>query len=207
MSRTTRYEIAKIDRQSGRLQVRRNDPRSWDDFQTIYNAFVRANRHTTEISRYHLDVLKPFTDVLVLYLDRRPVCAHLMLRDEKIRRVAGIWPASIRLADVRAANLMGSLNRWLHWYEMRMCKSEGMLVYDLGGTVSENLTKFKLSLGGSRVMQHEYILARTPARLAFRLFRFLQRMRTGKRPASATGAPPNRKREHGAMGLPEMVGD
>lgn len=122
-------------------------------------------------------------DIFVSYFEGRPLCAHAYIRDEKLKRVGLMLAASTRLSGEDAPAFVGSINRWLHWYEMRLYKSEGIETYDLGGTgvstlQKEAIARFKLSLGGRQVVEHNYMIANPLGRLAIRLFYALRRLRS-----------------------------
>jgi regulator of sigma D len=178
-----RRQMKKAERVRDRIEVRRNDAEAYRDFIAIYNGFVGIKKHTEKITQKRLDALKPFADVLVAYFDKRPLCGHLSIRDERLRRVGVIWSASTRLTGEAAPNLVASVNRWLHWYEMRLYKSENMNIYDLGriGTSTPEeaaITRFKLSFGGTRVLEHDYVMAGIAAHVAMRLLYAFRRIRS-----------------------------
>src|ERR1700687_1023762 len=209
-SQTGRYLVRKAERVRDRFEVRRNDEVAYKDFVAIYNDFVKAKKHTEQISERRLDALKRLADVFVTYFEGRPICGHVMIRDEKLERVGLLWSASTRLKDEDAPALVASLNRWLHWHEMRLYKSEGFRVYDFGGIGEQTpeiaaITRFKLSFGGMRVVEHDYILARTPGRLAVSLWYTLRRFRSqiGKKPSAGDNSQDQRP----TMPLPASPSD
>jgi Acetyltransferase (GNAT) domain len=190
-NQTGRYLVRKAERVRDRIEVRRNDEIAYKDFVIIYNDFVKAKKHTEQISERRLGALKPLSDTLVTYFEGRPVCGHLMIRDEKLKRVGLLWSASTRLKGEDAPALVASLNRWLHWHEMRLYQSEGFEVYDFGGIGDQTpeiaaITRFKLSFGGKRVVEHDYMLARAPGRVAVSVLYTLRRFRKmiGNKPAA-----------------------
>jgi hypothetical protein len=108
----------------------------------------------------------------------------LVLRDERLKRVGVLLTASTRLKDENPSTLISSLNRWLHWHEMQYYKSEGMRIYDLCGLGTDTPEKaaiayFKKSLGGTEVLEHNYILARAAGHAALVLFYLMRRIRSG----------------------------
>jgi len=178
---TGRNRLRRAERIRDRIEVHRNDSVAYRDFLQIYNAFVAAKKYTDTISDERLNALRPFTDVLVGYLDDRPVCGHVILRDETLRRVGVLWSASTRFNEESAA-IVSSLNRWLHWYEIGLYRSENMRIYDLGRIGTETpekrgITRFKLSFGGIRVLEHDYIIARPAARAAIRCLYSVRKIR------------------------------
>jgi hypothetical protein len=195
-NRTGRYQVRKIERLRDRIVVRRNDDMAYKDFVAIYNDFVKVKKHTEQISKMRLDELKPFSDVFVTYFEGRPICGHVMIRDQQQGRVGLLWSASTRLTGKDAPVLVASLNRWSHWHEMRLYRSEGFRVYDFGGIgeyTSEiaAIARFKLSFGGTRVVEHNYVVARAPGRLAVSLLYGLRRFRQAMNEAFHKRRQPN----------------
>jgi lipid II:glycine glycyltransferase (peptidoglycan interpeptide bridge formation enzyme) len=183
MNRTCRYQVRKADRLYDRVEVRRNDDPAYRDFLDIHNSFVALKRHSEKLSTRRLEAFKPVSDVLVAYLDGRPVCGHLLLRDEQLKRVGAVLTASTRLQTDDPAILISSLNRWLHWYEMKLFKTEGMRTYDFCGIGTDTPEKaaiayFKKSFGGTQVTEHNYVLARVAGRAAVAFFYALRRIRS-----------------------------
>jgi hypothetical protein len=182
LQRNSRTQIRKIERMRDRIEVRRNDGVT-SDFLTVYNNFVAVKRFAEPLSPRRLQHLRPFADFFVCYFEGRPLCAHAYLRDEKLKRVGLILAGSTRLSGEDVPIFVGSINRWMHWYEMQLYKSEGMEIYDLGGTGTstpqkEAIARFKLSLGGKQVVEHNYMIANPIGRLAIALFYALRRLRS-----------------------------
>jgi hypothetical protein len=182
LNRNTRSQVRRIERLGDQIEVRRNDGVD-SDFLTVYNEFVGVKRHSERLSPRRLKQLKPFFDIFVSYFEGRPLCAHALVRDEKLKRVGMVLASSTRLSGEDAPVFVGSVNRWLHWYEMRLYKSEGIEIYDLGGTGTstpekEAIARFKLSLGGKQVVEHNYMIANPLGRIAIRLFYAFRRLRS-----------------------------
>src|SRR5262249_1094740 len=142
-----------------------------------------VKRHSERLSDHRLDAFKPVSDVFVAYLDGRPVCGHLLLRDERLKRVGALLTASTRLNANEPAILVSSLNRWLHWYEMKLFKGEGIDVYDFCGVGTDTPEKasiayFKKSFGGKQVTEHNYVLARVAGKAAVAAFYAWRRFRS-----------------------------
>jgi hypothetical protein len=182
LNRTSRTQVRRVERMGGRIEVRRNDGVD-SDFLAVYNEFVGVKRHSERLSSGRLQQLKPFADIFISYFEGRPLCAHAYIRDQKLRRVGLMLAGSTRLTGTDAPVFVGSVNRWLHWYEMQLYKSEGIEIYDLGGIGNstpekEAIARFKLSLGGKQVLEHSYMIANPLGHLAIRLFYALRRLRS-----------------------------
>jgi hypothetical protein len=182
-NRTNRNQVRKAERLRDRVEVRRNDATACRDFITVYNCLVAVKKHTEKISEERLGALKPFSDIFVLYFDGRPISGHVMIRDEALGRAGCLYSASTRFSGEDTPLRVASLNRWLHWYEVRLYKSEGLRIYDFGGIGMDTperagIAEFKLSFGGTRVLEHDYIIARLPGRAAVRGLYALRRFRS-----------------------------
>lgn len=181
LSRNSRSQVRKIERLRDRIEVRRNDGVD-SDFLSVYNEFVDLKRHSERLSQRRFEQLKPFADIFVSYFEGRPLCAHAYVRDQNLKRVGLMLGGSTRLSGEDAPVFVGSVNRWLHWYEMQLYKSEGIEIYDLGGTGTstpqkEAIARFKLSLGGKQVVEHSYMIANPLGRLSIELFYAFRRLR------------------------------
>ena len=184
-SRTCRNRITRIDRLSNRAAVRRNDPTAYADFLKLHNDFVARSRHTEPLSQSQIVRLRPMIDVFVAYYDGRPLCGHIFIRDQDIGRVELLFSASVRLEESENPAFVSWINRWLHWSEVRLYKSEGMLIYDFGGIATDTphrsgIARFKQSFGGTRVVEHSYIVARPLGRMAIRMFYAMRRIRSAR---------------------------
>src|SRR4029077_13468219 len=182
LTRTSRTQVRRIERLHDQIEVRRNDGVD-SDFLTVYNEFVGIKRHSERLSPRRLRELKPFSDIFVSYFEGRPLCAHAYIKDEKLKRVGLMLAGSTRFSGEDTPVFVGSINRWLHWYEMQLYKSEGIEIYDWGGTGTstpqkEAIARFKLSLGGKQVVEHNYMIANPLGRLAIMVFYALRRLRS-----------------------------
>jgi Acetyltransferase (GNAT) domain len=182
MAQTSRYEINRAERERADIEVHRNDARAYRDFHTVYNNFVALKKHTARLSKRLFDALEPYADVSVASFRGRPVCGHVSVRDETLRRVALVWSASTRLSGEFSSTFVGRLNRWLHWHEIALYKLEGIHVYDFGGTGADtqataSIARFKQMFGGKDVKQHDYIMARGLGRIAVQFFLAIRQIR------------------------------
>jgi len=179
LKRNSRAQVRQIERLRDRIEVRRNDGVD-ADVLAVNRALVAVKRRAQRLSPRRLQQLKPFTDIFVCYFESRPLCAHVYLRDEKLKRVGLMVTGSTRFSGEDTPVFIGSVNKWLHWYEMQLYKSEGIETYDLGRIPSqqEGIARFKLSFGGQQVVEHNYIIANPHGRLAVRSFYALRGLRS-----------------------------
>ena len=184
-SRTSRNRIARIDHLSSRAAIRRNDPAAYADFLRLHNDLVARNSYTESLSKSQIDRLRPVVDVFVAYFDGRALCGHVFIRDKDIGRVELLFSASVRLERSANPAFVSWMNRWLHWSEVRVYKSEGMSVYDFGGAATDTprragIARFKHSFGGMRVVEHSYLVSRPLGRMAISMFYAMRRIRSAK---------------------------
>jgi hypothetical protein len=182
MNQNCRRQIRQAERIRDRIEVRRNDASAYRDFRIMNNELAAIKKHVGSLSEGRLDAIKCCADVFVAYFEARPICGHVIIRDEMLRRVGLVWSASTRLKGQDKPIFVGAMNRWLHWYEMRNYQTESMMVYDFGGSATdtpetESIARFKSSFGGIHRIEHNYIISRIPGRLAVRAFYGLRRLR------------------------------
>jgi hypothetical protein len=175
-----RYEIRRAEKMRDRMEVRRNTAECIADFLSVYNSFAGRKSAVSRVYSWSLTKLAPVSDVFVVYLDGRAMCGHVMLCDNKARRVRLMFSGSRRLENARDASLCAALNRYLHWHEIQTYYEQGMRCYDLGGIRYQNgndefshASRFKLSFGGSIVPEYSYVFSGAPAigRLVYGVYR------------------------------------
>lgn len=103
---------------------------------------------------------------LTISHEKQLMVAHSYLLDQKTKTVLLRTSASLfRAKDSIQRNLIGSLNRYLHWQAILHFKKHGYWFYDLGGlgfieeyndpaSSIQNICKFKNSFGGE--LKHVY---------------------------------------------------
>jgi Acetyltransferase (GNAT) domain len=193
VSKTCRYEIRQAEKLGSRIKVRRKDSQASRDFVSLYNNFARSKRGVSRVTDNVFDRYRDHADTFVVYLDEKPMCGHMVLRDADSARVRLLYSASRRLDDKESARLCGSLNRFLHLHEIALYREEGFRTYDFGGIQdggSDGITRFKLSFGGRVVTEHTYLCAGRPrlARLIVDLFENLSMRGRRWRPLVAKDA-------------------
>lgn len=135
-----------------------------DSFINFYNEFsdLRGrNRLTEKFTSYCRNII-----VTKATYDDEVMVMHSYLIDKNIGRVRLLHSVSHFnvLDDSKKRNLIGMLNRYLHFEDMKYFKEQGFNVYDLGGyayeTKSEkllNINHFKDQFGGTLVRESSYI--------------------------------------------------
>ena len=170
-ARSCRQRIRKAEKCLERIRIVGKSENAIVQFLDMYNDFARAKGTVPPVSREHLDLYLRVSDLTLLYLDDRPMCGHVTLRDEELKHVVLMFSGSRRFEGKEDASMCSALGRFLHWYELQRYREQGMAVYDFGGIGHENLranfNQFKLSFGGDIVSEYRYTFsgARSLARL------------------------------------------
>ena len=165
VAKNTRYEIRQAEKLGARMRIARNGPGMNAEIVALYNSLASAKTELSNIDESALSRYEGHSDTFVTYLDDRPVCGHVLLRDTHIGRARLLFSASRRFDDRETAKLSGFLNRFLHWHEICAYREEGFGTYDLGGIRqdrSDGITQFKMSFGGEVVAEHTYLCAGLP---------------------------------------------
>jgi hypothetical protein len=205
-SKTCRYEIRQAEKLGARIGIRRSHFRVPRDFVALHHDFAQSKSGVLPVNTRAFGRYRGHADTFVLYLDQRPLCGHMVLRDADSARVRLLYSSSRRLEDKDTARLCGHLNRLLHLHEMRLYREEGFVTYDFGGIpndVSDGITRFKLSFGGHVITEHTYLCAGRPwlGRVVLSLFENLSargrpwRRLIAKRPAVSNGEPVHKPAE------------
>jgi len=156
-----RRRIRLAARLSDRTSIEEGTASAAEHFLELYNSFARAKGPVPRLSRKRMQAYAALSDISVLYLDGRAMCAHLNLRDPACKRAILSFSANRRFEGKQEANLCANLNRYLHWHELQHYHAQGMEVYDFGGIAHENVysslfNQFKLSFGGYVCSEYSY---------------------------------------------------
>jgi hypothetical protein len=165
VAKNTRYEIRQAEKLGNRIKVVRNGAGLNREIVALYNSLASTKTELAKIDESALTRYQGHSDTFVAYLDERPVCGHVLLRDTEIGRARLLFSASRRFDDRETARLSGFLNRFLHWHEISAYRDEGFTTYDLGGIRQDSrdgITQFKMSFGGEVVAEHTYLCAGIP---------------------------------------------
>jgi Acetyltransferase (GNAT) domain len=162
--KSCRYEIRRAEKMLDRVHIEVNSPRALSDFLPLYNGFAEAKGPVPRLPARQFREYSLHGEALVLYLDGRPLCCHLLLCDPEAGIAKLLYSGSRRLEAPEDATACGALNRYLHWHEMQRYCARGFAIYDFGGIrYPEHPTaRFKLSFGGAIVSEHYYLLAGAP---------------------------------------------
>ncbi len=165
ISKNGRNEIRSAQRLGHRVRIERDGPASTRDFLSIYQTFAVAKEGVSRLNADILSRYSPYSDLFVVYLDDRPVCGHVYLRDSALGRARLLYSASRRLEDRESARLCGHLNRLLHWHVIHTYREEHLRVYDFGGIredETDGIARFKTSFGGDIRQEFIFLFCKSP---------------------------------------------
>jgi hypothetical protein len=157
--KSCRYEIRRAEKMLGRVAIEIGSEKANRDFLAVYNDLTRTKGLPGLRARWIQDN-SAHCETLVLYLDGKPLCGHLLLRDPETSIVRLLYSGSRRLESPEDAAACGALNRYLHWQEMQRYHAQGFMTFDFGGLGHpESIARFKLSFGGTVLTQHFCLLS------------------------------------------------
>lgn len=193
IAKSGRYDIRQAEKLTDRVSITRNESRFADDFLALYNSFAKSKGEISSIKKESFERYREHADNFLAYYDNRPMCGHVLLRDEAGGRARLLFSASRRLEERDAARICGLLNRFLHWHEICFYRDQGFALYDFGGIREDSIdgiSRFKLSFGGERVAEHTYLCANTPMlmRSALLIFAVLRARSTSFRRTGITAS-------------------
>jgi hypothetical protein len=156
--KSCRNMIHRAEKMLDRVAIEVGSERSDRDFLRVYNEFTRA-KHLPPLSSRWIPENAGHSETLVLYLDGKALCGHLVLLDPETGIVRPLYSGSRRLESPEEAAACGLLNRYLHWHEMQRYGNQGFATFDFGGLGQASTARFKLSFGGIVLPQHYYLLS------------------------------------------------
>jgi hypothetical protein len=170
MHTNCRYYVRRAEKMHDSFEIVMNTEAARRDFLTLYNRFTRSKGNMPPLKSRRFNEYLPHGDVFILYFEGQPTCGHLVLRDKESRIALLLYSGTRRLERGADTQTVGSLNRYLHWHEMKLYQAAGMEKYDFGGigSVNPSLSQFKKSFGGQSVMYHYGLYAGT-AGIAWKL--------------------------------------
>lgn len=176
IAKNTRYEIRQAEKLGNRVRTSRNGAEQTKAFLALFNDFARSKPEVRTINENKLNHYQGHSDTFLVHLDDKLVCGHVLLYDTQLRRTRLLYSASRRFDDCEAARLSGTLNRYLHWYEIQTYKEEKCEIYDMGGIstgVNAGIDQFKKLFGGRIVNEYTYLCSGLPylSRMFLKLLR------------------------------------
>ncbi len=180
VAKNTRYEVRQAEKLGNRVRIRRDGTEMAAEFLALYYDLARSKPELLAIDESALSRYEGYADTFMAYLDEKPVCGHVLLRDGEIGRARLLYSASRRFDDRETSRLCGNINRFLHWHEICAYREQGFNNYDLGGIQEDKtngITQFKMSFGGQLIKEHTYLCAGIPwvGRTAQALFESLSK--------------------------------
>ncbi|RZI43750.1 hypothetical protein EGT07_08260 [Herbaspirillum sp. HC18] len=175
-------------RLSDREGVTYEESTDMDEFVRFFNRFARQKKLTYWLNAETLKKKNKNYRITRAVKDGEVLFSHLYRCDEEKRRAVYIYGCSILKGESRPFSnvVIGSANRGLHYYDMRIFKAANYHFYDLGGyahgTVDPeliNINKFKDEFGGTMVCEANY--RSVPMQVASTILNFIV-VRKQKRP-------------------------
>jgi len=179
--KSCRCMIRRAEKMLDRVAIEIGSEKANRDFLVVYNDFTRAKGLPGLPARW-IQENSAHCETLVLYLEGKPLCGHLVLLDAETSIVRPLYSGSGRFESPEQAAACGALNRYLHWQEMQRYHAQGFMTYDFGGLGQASIARFKLSFGGFVLTQHFYLLSglKWVARLGKVAYEKILRRRTFK---------------------------
>jgi hypothetical protein len=149
--KSCRYPIRAAEKLRDQMSIVVNGPEAQSEFFRLYNSFAAAKGNVPKISLPVVRNYAQVSDIYVLYLNNYSRCAHMVIKDEARKAALLMFSASRRLEPTAEADQSGTLNRYLHWFELQRYHALGYELYDFGGLFKERnypSNRFKLSFGG-----------------------------------------------------------
>jgi len=158
----TRTYIRGASKFGARLRIA-SDEQARIDLMALHERLVLAKDYRAQPGSWaRFGSIRAFTDAFTAYLDGVPLCAHLIIRDDE-SGTATYGPAGSARSTGESANLIGQINKYLHWNEIAHYKAAGFKIYDFDGidpgATPPSLVRFKLEFGGDFTTMYHYILA------------------------------------------------
>lgn len=179
--KSCRCVIRRAEKMLDRVAIEIGSEKANRDFLAVYNDFTHA-KGLPGLSARWIQEHSTHCETLVLYLEGKALCGHLVLLDPETSIVRPLYSGSRRLESPEQAAACGALNRYLHWQEMQRYYAQGFMTYDFGGLGEASIARFKLSFGGMVLTQHFYLLSglQWVARLGKLVYEQILRRRTFK---------------------------
>ncbi len=163
IKKNTRYEIRRAEKEGIEIKyyLGKETPRDiLLSFEKVYNQMYKSKGKKTTfnkkiVEQYMKNEMIAFS--IALY-ESEPLVFHSYIYDEDHTRF--FYSCSPFRDEPEMANLIGRMNRLLHWNDFLWFKNMGVTEYDWGGinsdTNPDNIAKFKMSFGGVSTEKFNY---------------------------------------------------
>jgi hypothetical protein len=168
ISKNFRYEIRRAEKEQvvfkffkGREIENQND--LIELFKDTYNNMFLNKGMSNKFNIKMVNKLIEDDSVMftVAYYENRPWVFHAHIIDKEDARL--LYSASELWKDKEASNLIGRMNKYLHWKEFLLFKQIGIKRFDWGGVFSiaepNGIDAFKMSFGGNPISYENLISA------------------------------------------------
>jgi lipid II:glycine glycyltransferase (peptidoglycan interpeptide bridge formation enzyme) len=156
----TKYEVRRAIKDGISTHINGNP----GDFIKFYNAFAKTKGlgliHESGLAKYQSDLL-----ITYAVSNAQVVVMHAYVTDRSAGRARLLYSASLfrNEQDASVKAVIGRANRLLHAADISFFKTDGFIVYDLGGYAPNttddaliNINQFKDSFGGTLVKETDY---------------------------------------------------
>lgn len=163
-----RYEIRRAQKEQVRCEFfSANDIKHrtdlLDEFENTYNHMFEDKNMKT---RFNRKLVERYMSMDAIYFtigfyDHVPYVFHSYIYDSSSKQVRFFYSCSPYRREKELSNLIGRINKLLHWQDMCHFKDQSILLYDWGGVSSldnpNGIDKFKMGFGGDPVSYYNVL--------------------------------------------------
>lgn len=167
ISKTLRYEIRRGQKEQTDCVIYQDDLKLSDlnEFEKIYNEMFKSkklrNRFNKQLVKEGLKKKNIVISKATNPDNSKCIVYHAYLVDGNSTLLMYSASTLATLKQKQDINMIGWMNKYLHWYDMKWFKSQGYSKYDWGGIGDINnlngIARFKLCYGGEMVTHYNYL--------------------------------------------------
>ena len=167
--------LSRMDAKSCRYELRKSEKLGYshatnqfiDEAFTLFQDFFESNGYRDPLTSEEWNGYLKIADIHTIRHGTTMIAAHVILRDAP-HRVRLLLSATANRNTAEIRNVIGSLNRRLHWCEILFYKKQGYREYDFGGILVDtkdpmfSITQFKNSFGGTTRKEYKLFIIPNP---------------------------------------------
>ena len=157
ITKNYRYEINRTEKENILIKAYSStdflyEKALMDTFEKTYNRMYSEKGMNVVFNRKQFEAYLHDECLIITvgFWEGTPCVFHSYIFNEMKARL--LYSTSNFRSDKDMASLIGRINKALHWYDIKMLKKKGILLYDWGGisdrNASNGIDKFKISFGG-----------------------------------------------------------